>query len=587
MYILNNAITVSVLIIAIIVIRFLLKKLPKWGVCLLWLLVAIKLVLPVHIESALSVIPSGEPIPSNIALENSPQINSGINRIDNIVNPIIQQSFIVNPADSVNPLQIYLSVGMWVWIAGVIIMMLYAAVTYALIKKRVRASVRIEPKVYECDDISDPFILGVLLPKVYVPSGLEKEARGYILKHEFAHISRFDYIWKPLGFAILSVYWFNPLCWIAYILLCKDIEYACDEKATKDIKKEEKAEYCKVLLDYSMSKKMITVCPVAFGETDVKSRVKNLAKNKKTTFLVVILSILIFAFVGVCFATSRRTNASKNCPITDVSNEKMYGMSAAYAPALLMIDPVDARNISDALVSAKWIEQEENVQIPDGEFYSLFVYNGGNPFRMDFYVNGYVIFEQNNITKKYIIEFAEDNLIHNIVNPQDLQTAANGMSTFVPENINTIGVWEADAESRQSDRLEEQIESKEQNETELQSYLDKMTGNAGDVFRNVKYDFGDFYVEPRGYVFDGELLYYMYDIVNGNDTSAVTIRPEQEDAEVTYYVSNGAHGTERSVMWAIIHFNNAYDSCDIEISAEESDDKYHCLLEKNGLTSTE
>ena len=307
--VLNNAITVSVLIVAVIVVRAFGKKMPKWISCMLWMIVAIKLVVPIQFESVLSLIPSGKPIPANIVMETNPQISSGISGVDEIVNPMISQNFTPDKAVSVNPLQILFHIGALAWLTGMIVMLTYAVTTYMLVRKRVSASVKIASKVYECDDISDSFILGTISPKVYIPSALSDEAREYILKHEFAHLSRYDHLWKPLGFVILSVYWFNPLCWVAYILLCKDIEYACDEKVTKNIKRGEKAEYCRVLLENSMPRNMISACPVAFGGTDVKKRIKNVATYKRPAFLITVASIIVCAAVGVFFATSRDAKA--------------------------------------------------------------------------------------------------------------------------------------------------------------------------------------------------------------------------------------------------------------------------------------
>lgn len=443
LHILNNAITVSVLILAVIAVRALGKKMPKWILCLLWIIVAVKLVVPVQLKSILSLIPSGEPIPFNIALEKNPQINSGISSIDGIVNPVIQKNFTPNPIASANPLQIWLYIGGVVWLIGMTFMLLYVFITYLLMKRRVRASVKIAKKVYECDDISDPFILGILSPRVYVPSGLSEEAREYILKHEFAHLGRRDYLWKPFGFLILSVYWFQPLCWIAYLLLCRDIEYACDEKAIKDIEKTQKAEYCRVLLEYSVPKKMITACPVAFGETDVKKRVQTVANYKKPTFWVIAGSIVVCVLVAVCFATSRSTSDSAACPFDDVSNEKMYGMAVSYAPNLLVIDKADAKKMSDALLTSEWVRQDADAQIPDGEYISLFVYNNGSPFRINFYVDGFVSFEQNDQMIYYLIDADSESVIYSIVNPKDIPAVADHMREFLPEDITVTGVWAA------------------------------------------------------------------------------------------------------------------------------------------------
>ena len=307
--VLNNAITVSALIVAVIIVRALGKKMPKWIACTLWMIVAVKLVVPIQFESALSLMPSGKPIPTNIAMETNPQINSGIGSFDKAVNPVIERSFLANPIASVNPLQIVIHIAGAVWLAGVIVMLTYAVTTYMLIRKRVSTSVKIDSKVYECDDISDSFILGTISPKVYIPSSLSKGARQYILKHEFAHLSRYDHLWKPLGFLILSVYWFNPLCWIAYVLLCRDIEYACDEKVTENIENGEKAEYCRILLENSMPRKMVAACPLAFGGTDVKNRIKNVVNYKKPAFWITLVSVMACAVVGVCFATSKSIGA--------------------------------------------------------------------------------------------------------------------------------------------------------------------------------------------------------------------------------------------------------------------------------------
>ena len=283
LFVLNNAITVSALIIAIIIVRALGKKMPKWITCMLWIVVAVKLIVPIKFESALSLIPTGEPISSSAVVGKSLQVGS----------------------TGTDLLHEMLHAGALLWLVGVAVMLTYAVTTYMLIRKRVSASVKIDSKVYECDDISDSFILGIISPRVYLPSALSEEARKYILKHEFAHLSRRDYIWKPLGFAILSVYWLNPLCWVAYILLCKDIEYACDEKVTKNIENGEKAEYCRILLENSMPRKLIAACPVAFGGIDVKNRIKNVVNYKKPAFWITIASIMVCAGVGVCFATNK------------------------------------------------------------------------------------------------------------------------------------------------------------------------------------------------------------------------------------------------------------------------------------------
>lgn len=334
LFVLNNAITVNALIVAIIAVRALGKKMPKWIICMLWLIVAVKLIVPVHFESGFSLIPTREPIPTEIVMEKSAQGDSGVSSLDNEKDfasdtmtdnsygnvTQISDAELTGNAGSVDndsilakieQVMFYLYIGWIVWAAGMGVMLMYAVITYILTRKRVSASVKTASGVYECDDISDSFILGIISPRVYLPSTLSEDAKGYILKHEFAHLSRYDHVWKPLGFVILSVYWFNPLCWIAYILLCRDIEYACDEKVARNIEKIEKAEYCRVLLEYSIPRSMIAACPVAFGGIDVKSRIKNVANYKKPAFWITVASIMVCVGVGVCFATSRGTEEAK------------------------------------------------------------------------------------------------------------------------------------------------------------------------------------------------------------------------------------------------------------------------------------
>lgn len=321
--ILNNAITVSMLILVIMLVRVLCRKMPKWITCLLWILVAAKLMMPFSVESIFSLVPTSEPIPAGIAMESNPHISSGIENVDNLINPALQQHFAPDKTASANPLQVWMYVGTVVWLAGTAALLLYALAAYVTVKWKVRASVRVEKNIYECDDIADPFILGIIRPRIYLPSGLDEETKKYVLKHETAHLDRKDYLWKPLGFLILSVYWFQPLCWAAYILMCGDIEYACDEKVIKGETESARADYCKALLTCSVPRKMIAACPVAFGENGVKGRVKNMMNYKKPTFWISSISIVIVVIVAVCFATSPKGKEADNEKTTPAANSEM------------------------------------------------------------------------------------------------------------------------------------------------------------------------------------------------------------------------------------------------------------------------
>lgn len=306
---LNNAVISSILMIAVMITRVSIKKAPKWITCVLWGMVAIKLVLPFHIESMLSLVPSSKPIPVNIEYQSVPQIESGVTVINNVVNPVLESNFTSSEVASVNPMQVVVSVASIVWMIGVVILCLYLFISYFLLRKKVAASQNIFENVYLCDDVSSPFILGIIKPGIYLPSGMEQDTIECVLEHEKAHLKRFDHIWKPLGFLILIVYWFNPLCWIAYVLLCKDIEFACDEKVTKDKDKVWKAAYCQALLDCNSKRRIITACPVAFGEVSVKDRVKSVLNYKKPAFWIIVVAVMLSVVVAVCFMTSPKSDA--------------------------------------------------------------------------------------------------------------------------------------------------------------------------------------------------------------------------------------------------------------------------------------
>ncbi len=303
MEILNNALTASWIILAVMLYRVVFKRTPKWIICLLWGLAALKLVLPLNIESVLSLIPSARPIQYSA----SPQIDTGVQTIDSAVNLIISSNLAANTADSVNPIQVWTGILSIVWVLGVAAMILYAIVSFFILNRKVSASIKQNKNIYECDEINTPFILGIIRPRIYLPSGMDSCVMDCVIEHEKTHIKRGDYFWKPLGFLILSLYWFNPLCWAAYVLLCKDIELACDEKTTRDKDKEWKAEYCQALLDCNKGRKMITVCPVAFGEVGVKERVKSVLTYKKPALWFVVISIAACIVVAVCFLTNPKS----------------------------------------------------------------------------------------------------------------------------------------------------------------------------------------------------------------------------------------------------------------------------------------
>ena len=243
-------------------------------------------------------------VPSNIEIVQDPHIDSGFRVVDNAVNPVIEKSFSPDAGSSVNPMQVVVFVGSIVWLSGVALMLIYALISFLLLKRKVRASVVMNGRVKECDEVDSPFILGIFRPEIYVPSGISESTLELVIAHEEAHLKRHDYWWKPLGFVLLSVYWFNPLCWVAYILLCRDIEAACDEKVIKDKDREYMAAYSQALLDCSVNRRIIAACPLSFGETGVKERVKGVLNYKKPAFWVIVVAVIACIVVAVCFMTN-------------------------------------------------------------------------------------------------------------------------------------------------------------------------------------------------------------------------------------------------------------------------------------------
>ena len=330
---LNLSISASWLVLAVLVLRLISKRSPKWMNVLLWGIVALRLMLPFSIESALSLIPSAETVsPAVVQFDPAPTITSGVNIIDNAVNPSLSEHFAAAPTMSVNPLYVWTYLAGWVWLIGLGVMLLYALVSYLRLRRRVSVSLCVRENIYLCDAISSPFILGVVKPRIYLPSGLDEVQRQNVLSHERAHLARRDHWWKPLGFALLAVYWFNPVLWLAYTLLCRDIELACDERVIRTMDESAVKTYSTVLLACSMPRKAVITCPLAFGEVGVKERVRNALHYKKPAFWVVAASVAVCVVVAVCFLTNPEHETmkwAKNLRVDDVVRVELTIMPQA------------------------------------------------------------------------------------------------------------------------------------------------------------------------------------------------------------------------------------------------------------------
>ena len=299
----NMSISASWLVLAVLVLRFALKRAPKWVNVVLWGIVAVRLICPLTIESALSLIPSAETIPINIEMAARPAIDSGIDMVNSAVNPIISASFTPYPGASANPLQIWIPVASVIWLLGMVVMALYTAISYFRLYRMLNTSVRYEKNIFQSENVTTPFVLGIFRPRIYLPFQIEEVNLAHVVSHEQAHISRKDHWWKPLGFLLLTIHWFNPLMWLAYVLLCRDIELACDEKVIQKLGNEQRADYTQALVACSINRRMIAACPIAFGEVGVKDRVKTIMNYKKPAFWIVLVAMVLCIVVAVCFLT--------------------------------------------------------------------------------------------------------------------------------------------------------------------------------------------------------------------------------------------------------------------------------------------
>ena len=373
---LNLSISASWLVLVVLALRLVLKRAPKWVNVLLWGMVALRLMLPFSIESALSLIPSAETVsPEVVQFDPAPTITSGVTIIDNAVNPSLSESFAAAPLASVNPLYVWTYLAGWVWLIGLAAMLLYALVSYLRLRRRVSASIPLRENIYVCDEVPSPFILGIVHPRIYLPSALDEAQRGSVLSHERAHLARRDHWWKPLGFALLAVYWFNPLLWLAYTLLCRDIELACDERVLRGMDAGQVKDYSSALLACSVPRRMLAACPLAFGEVGVGERVKNALRYKKPAFWVVAASVIVCIVVAVCFLTNpeRATMKwAKSLRVEDVARIELHVMPQAIDK---QYKDLDTEEIAEAvaLINKSGVRYVRSMEPLDGGSTALYV----------------------------------------------------------------------------------------------------------------------------------------------------------------------------------------------------------------------
>ena len=352
----NRGLSAGWLVLAVIAARFLLKKAPRWAVCALWGLVALRLLCPFSPESPLSLIPDAQPVSPEAVWNTVPAVEMAPDATEAPVSPVLEAVLPDGLPVSPTPAQEIVAAASILWCAGLAGIALYTLVSYRRLSRRVKGAVRIDGNLYQGAAIPTPFVLGVLRPRIYLPNTLSREDMPYVIAHERAHIRRRDPLWKALGFGLLCIYWFQPLLWLGYALFCRDMELACDEKVASALSPSHRANYSQALLNCSAGRRFLAACPVAFGEVGVKERVKRVLSFRRPTLRAVLAAVLICAVIAVCFLTNPVTPEPPKVTVAQMSitaeDVTPTGMTLTYHPDNAFQD-VDA--VTDSIY---WLEKQ-------------------------------------------------------------------------------------------------------------------------------------------------------------------------------------------------------------------------------------
>lgn len=307
--ILNMSITAGWIVLAVMLLRLLLRRMPKQFTCMLWGLVGLRLILPFSPESIFSLIPSAETVPQTLQPGEFPEIHSGVTAIDRVVNPAAKYSFSRLPLETsgADAMEFIMHSAILIWFAGMSLMLFYLVFSYLHLQRKMRTSVLFQDNIRQSDCVHSPFILGLIKPRIYIPFRLKEDVLSHVLAHEKAHLARKDHLTKAFAFLLLSVYWFHPLIWAAYLLLCRDIELACDERVIRNLGEEERKSYLLSLIGYDReeNRKKIPAlaCPLAFGEVDLKGRIIRAKTWKKPAFILILLTAAVCVIAALCLLT--------------------------------------------------------------------------------------------------------------------------------------------------------------------------------------------------------------------------------------------------------------------------------------------
>lgn len=364
----NLSISASWLILAVLVLRVVLKKAPKWVMPLLWGVVALRLVCLFSIESALSLIPSAETIPSEIVTETREPVLYEQATLDIVTNPTLPSAAEVPVGVSRQQAQVDFNIYSVLWLAGMAALLVHALVSAGKLKRKLATAILLRDNIYESEFVDSPFVFGVVKPNIYLPMHMDEGTAAYVIAHERAHLARRDHWWKVLGYLVLALHWFNPLVWVAYILFCRDIELACDEKVVKGLDGAARADYSQALLSCAAPKRAVAACPLAFGEGNIKMRVKSALHYRKPAFWVAAAAVLAVVIVAVCFLTNPRSERgslvwAQKLNAADVASIELYVPAEGEARQYKKLDTEEMAQAVELINSSRgtYIEKPETV----------------------------------------------------------------------------------------------------------------------------------------------------------------------------------------------------------------------------------
>lgn len=460
--IVNMSISASWIVLAVLLLRKLLKKAPKWVNVLLWGIVAIRLVCPFSFESTLSLIPSSQTINPEVSL-NPAVIDSGVSVIDNVVNPVISNATITpEPEKELNVFKFIMPYLAGLWLVGIVILLIYTFISYSKLNKKIGTAVLLRDNIYQSETVSSPFVVGIIKPKIYIPFNINEQDAEHVIAHEQAHIKRKDYLLKPLGFLIVTLHWFNPLVWIGYIFLCRDIELACDEKVIKDLNSEQRADYSEALLTCSVNRRLISACPVAFGESDVKNRVKSVLNYKKPTFWIVFTAIILSVILAVCFLTNplNHENIIKR-------NDAVF---TDYNGVYITLNSIEETTDNSKIFNVEW-HNETSAEITYGEMFYIEYKDGNNWIdtatqEVVFHLIGFLLKADETKEEAYTTQYNDisETGTYRLIVPFSVNGSDKEYNTWVEFEIDSISI------SEESESIEKAVSKAILDDNEIKYY---------------------------------------------------------------------------------------------------------------------